>query len=146
VPRLAATTTPVADMAEPVGRWLVVAVAVAGAAAATAVALGVQAGVSRVLLAMSRTGELPGALGRLHPDRGTPHRADVVVGVAVAAVVLTGGIVAAIAVSAATVLVYYGVANAAAVRLPGGVGRAVAVVGLAGCVLLVAALAWSALR
>lgn len=146
IPRLAATTTPVADMAEPVGTWLVVAVAVAGAAAATAVALGVQAGVSRVLLAMSRTGELPGALGRVHPDRGTPYRADVLVGVAVAVVVLAGGVVGAVAVSAATVLVYYGVANAAAMRLPGGAGRAVAVAGLGGCAVLVAALAWTVVR
>lgn len=146
IPRLAATTTPVADMAVPLGTWVVVAVTVAGAAAATAVALGVQAGVSRVLLAMARTGEIPGALGRVHPDRGTPYRADVLVGVAVAAVVLVGGVVAAVAVSAATVLVYYGVANAAALRLPGGVGRAVAVVGLAGCAVLVAALAWTVVR
>ena len=146
IPRLAATTTPVADMAEPVGTWLVVAVAVAGAAAATAVALGVQAGVSRVLLAMSRTGEIPGVLGRVHPDRGTPYRADLLVGLAVAVVVLAGGVVGAVAVSAATVLVYYGVANAAALRLPGRVGRAVAVAGLAGCTLLVAAFAWTVVR
>jgi APA family basic amino acid/polyamine antiporter len=146
VAALAATRTPVADLAAGVGGPATAAVAVAGVAAATAVALGVQAGVSRVLLAMSRTGELPGPLGRVHPARGTPYRADLVVGVGVAAVVATGGVVAAVAVSAATVLVYYAVANAAALRLPGRAGRVVAVAGLVGCLVLVGALAWSAVR
>jgi APA family basic amino acid/polyamine antiporter len=144
VPALAGTTTPVADLARPLGPVAAAAVAVAGAAAATAVALGVQAGVSRVLLAMSRTGEIPAPLGRVHPHRGTPYRADVLVGVAVVVVVvvvvLAGGVVAAVAVSAAAVLVYYTVANASALRLPGVTGRVVAALGLLGCLVLTGAL------
>ncbi|MGF1660849.1 MAG: amino acid permease, partial [Kineosporiaceae bacterium] len=145
VTALAGSTTPVADLARRLGPFAVAVVAVAATAAATAVALGVQAGVSRVLLAMSRTGELPGALGRIHPGLGTPYRADLVVGAAVVAVVAAGGVVAAATVSAATVLGYYAVANAAALRLPGTAGRAVAVLGLVGCLALTGALAWSAL-
>jgi APA family basic amino acid/polyamine antiporter len=141
VERLAATTTPVADLAAGVGPVLVVAVAVAGAAAATAVSLGVQAGVSRVLLAMARAGELPPPLARIHPTRRTPYLADLAVGTAVCVVVLVGGVVAAIAVSAGTVLVYYAVANAAALRLPGSVGRAAAAAGLLGCLALAGTLA-----
>lgn len=141
----AGTTTPVADLARPLGPPVSLAVAVAGAAAATAVALGVQAGVSRVLLAMSRTGEIPALLGRVHPGRGTPHRADLLVGVAVAMVVLVGGVLTAVAVSAATVLVYYAVANASALRLPGIAGRGVAALGLLGCLMLTGALASSLL-
>jgi APA family basic amino acid/polyamine antiporter len=144
VPALAGTTTPVADLARPLGPVAAAAVAVAGAAAATAVALGVQAGVSRVLLAMSRTGEIPAPLGRVHPHRGTPYRADVLVGVAVVVVVLAGGVVAAVAVSAAAVLVYYAVANASALRLPGVTGRVVAALGLLGCLVLTGALVRSA--
>ena len=35
--------------------------------------LPMQAGVARVMFAMARDGQLPGALAALHPKRGTPH-------------------------------------------------------------------------
>jgi len=141
---LAGTRTPLADVASaaPASWFLVPLLTLAAVAAALAVALGVQAGISRVLLAMSRTGELPARMSRIHQRRGTPWVADLVVGLVVLGVVILGGVVAAVALSAGTVLVYYAVANAAAARLPGRGGRLVAAAGLLGCLVLAGALLW----
>ncbi|MGE3811066.1 MAG: amino acid permease, partial [Candidatus Nanopelagicales bacterium] len=62
-------------------------------------------------------------------------------------VVAVGGIAAALAVSAATILTYYGVAHLAALRLRPDEGRPPRVVpaaGLLGCVLVVAGLVLAA--
>jgi len=139
---LAESVTPVADLASSSGvAGLPVVVAVAAGLAATAVLLGVLAGTSRTALAMARSGDLPARLRGVHPRWGTPWLAQVVVGVVVLVVVLAGGVVGAIVVSAVTVLVYYAVANAAALRLPGGLpARLAAVAGLIGCPVIATAL------
>ncbi len=143
---LARTETVVLELAVAVDPLLGPVAAVAGVAAALAVLLGVLAGVSRVLLAMGRTGELPGALAQLHLRSGSPWRADLLAGAVALLVVLVGGVSAAVAVSAVTVLTYYAVANAAALRLPGRRGRLVAGTGLAGCVGLAGGLVVAALQ
>lgn len=88
-----------------------------GAAVATvSVLLSVLVGVSRTTLAMARGGDLPAVfttIGR----RGTPWRADLAGGAVTAVLALLAGPAAAIALSAGCVLVYYAVANAAAMRL-----------------------------
>ncbi len=153
---LGESLTPVADVAArvPLASVWLVAVPVAATAASAAVALGVQAGISRVLLAMSRVGEVPGLLSRVHPRWSTPWVCDLTAGAAVLVVVGVArlfpdvGAVVTVAVSAASVLIYYAVANLAALRLPGesvGMGalnRLVPVVGVVGCVGLAACLAW----
>lgn len=89
-----------------------------GAAAATVSALlSVLVGVSRTTLAMARRRDLPGWLAAVS-SRGTPWRADLV-GVAGAVLVaVLAGPIAAVALSACSVLVYYAVINLAALRLP----------------------------
>ncbi|TQM10938.1 APC family permease [Pseudonocardia kunmingensis] len=90
----------------------------AGAAVAAGSALlSVLVGVSRTTLAMARRGELPTALATIS-SRGTPWRADVLGGLVAIGVAALAGPVAAIALSACSVLVYYGVINLAALRLP----------------------------
>jgi APA family basic amino acid/polyamine antiporter len=88
-----------------------------GAAVATvSVLLSVLVGVSRTTLAMARGRDLPTVfttIGR----RGTPWRADLAGGAVAAVLALLAGPAAAIALSAGCVLVYYAVANAAAMRL-----------------------------
>jgi amino acid transporter len=62
-----------------VGPWAGVALAWGMAlTAGIAGTLPMQAGVARVLFAMGRDRQLPAALGRLHPRRGTPHVAMIV--------------------------------------------------------------------
>jgi len=94
-------------------------------------------GVSRTTLAMARDRNLPPALAAVHPRWHVPHRAEVAVGLLVAALVLAVDLRGAIGFSSFAVLTYYAIANASALTLPGRApGKLVPVVGLAGCVLL----------
>jgi basic amino acid/polyamine antiporter, APA family len=89
-----------------------------GAAVATGSALlSALVGTSRTALAMARRGELPGVFAALS-SRGTPWRADLVGGVIAVVLVVFAGPIAAIAMSACALLVYYAVINLAALRLP----------------------------
>lgn len=137
---------PVTAAVEQAGADWLAPVATAGAAvAALAALLALVAGVSRTAFAMAAESDLPGKLAAVHERRRIPHVAEVVVAVAVLAAVLAGGLVAALSFSAFTVLLYYAVTNAAALRLrreerlwP----RWLAWAGLASCLLLAASLPW----
>ncbi|VEG46023.1 exopolyphosphatase [Mycolicibacterium flavescens] len=108
-------------------------VRVGAAVAALGSLLALILGVSRTTLAMARDRHLPHTLSRVHPRFGSPHRAEVVVGVVVAALAATVDVRTAIGFSSFTVLVYYAIANASAWTLG---RRTVPAVGLAGCVVL----------
>jgi APA family basic amino acid/polyamine antiporter len=139
--RLAASTAPLADVAArlPGLSW---AVRVGAAVAVTGVLLALLAGVARTVLAMARRRDLPGALEAIHPRQRIPHRAQILVALAAAALVALGDIRGAIGFSSCTILVYYAIANASAMTLGGGRGRALAVVGLVGCLVLAVFLPW----
>jgi len=101
-------------------------------------------GVSRTTLAMARDHNLPPALAAVHPRWHVPYRAEVAVGLLVAALVLTVDLRGAIGFSSFAVLTYYAIANASALTLPGrSAGKLLPVVGLAGCVLLAVNLPWT---
>jgi APA family basic amino acid/polyamine antiporter len=108
----------------------------AGAAVASlGVLLSLLAGISRTAFAMAANGDLPRALGAVHPRRRVPHRAEAAIGLVVAAALAAGlDLGAAIGFSSYCVLVYYALANASALTL--GRGRALPLVGLAGCLVL----------
>lgn len=127
---LAASPAPLATVAGP----LAPLVRVGAAAAAAGVLLSLLAGVARTTLAMARDGELPRSLAAVHPGRRVPLRAQVVLGAVVAALVGVLDPRGAIGLSSVAVLVYYAVANAAALTLEG--RRATAVLGLVGCLVL----------
>lgn len=117
--------------------WLVPVVTVGAAVAALGSLLSLILGVSRTGLAMARDGHLPAALAVVHPRFGVPHRAEVTVGVVVAAVAAVADIRSAIGFSSFAVLVYYAIANASAWTLDTSPARRVVpVLGLAGCALL----------
>ena len=113
-----------------------------GAAAVTAmvgVLLNLILGLSRVALAMGRRGDLPRALAGVHAESGSPRAAVATVGVVIFLLVLVGDVRSTWSFSAFTVLVYYGITNLAALRLPPEARRYprwVPVLGLAGCGLL----------
>jgi APA family basic amino acid/polyamine antiporter len=75
-------------------------------------------GLSRVLLAMSRRGDMPRGLARMAGEHASPRRAVVVAGVIIATLALTGSVKTTWSFSAFTVLVYYALTNLAALRLP----------------------------
>ncbi|MCL7459354.1 APC family permease [Micromonospora sp. MSM11] len=140
--RLAASAAPLADVVTAAGlpglAWLVRAGATV---AVTGVLLSLLAGVGRTALAMARRRDLPVALAAVHPVHRVPHRAELAVAAVVVAIVLLGDVRDAIGFSSCTVLVYYAITNAAALTLGRDPGRrlpvrALAVLGLVGCLLL----------
>jgi APA family basic amino acid/polyamine antiporter len=74
-------------------------------------------GLSRVALAMGRRGHLPKVFARVDEAGATPAPAVLLVAAIVAGLVCVGSIKAAWSFSAVTVLIYYGITNAAALRL-----------------------------
>ena len=74
-------------------------------------------GLSRVWLAMGRRRDMPEALGRVSAE-GSPTVAVVLTGAVVAAVALVGDVRATWSFSAFAVLLYYAITNAAALELP----------------------------
>lgn len=100
-------------------------------------------GVSRTTFAMSRDGYLPRALAAVHPRFGVPHHAELAVGAVIVVLVLTTDLRGAIGFSSFGVLVYYGIANAAALTLSRSEHRPprwLCVLGVVGCAVLAVSL------
>lgn len=125
------------------GVWAVV-VTIGAVAAASGALLALVAGISRTVLAMARERDLPPVLAHVSPRFSVPQRAEAAAGVAVVLLVLLASdVLVAIAASSFGVLLYYAVANLAALTQTGQwrlFPKAMQWLGLAGCVLLVAAL------
>lgn len=139
---LGRSAAPLADAVRAAG-WpgLAPVVRVGAALAALGSLLALVLGVSRTTLAMARDGHLPRALAAVHPQHQVPHHAELAVGAVVAVLAATTDLRGAIGFSSFGVLAYYAIANASAWTLDSGVkDRAVAVVGLSGCVVLACAL------
>jgi len=115
------------------------AVRVGATLASLGALLSLIAGVSRTVFAMSMNRDLPWFFSAVHPRHRIPHRAELAVGATVAAVAAVADVRSAIGFSSFAVLVYYAVANAAALTLHPGQRRwprGLAVVGLAGCLVI----------
>ena len=127
----------------PTSGQIVGAVPLGAAVASLGVLLSLQAGLSRTGFAMAANRDLPGALAAVHPRYRVPHRAELAVAGLVAVAVLAVDLRGAIGFSSTLVLVYYAVANAAALTLRPAERRWprwLAGAGLAGCLLLAASL------
>ena len=141
---LAEAAAPLAD-AVAAGRLagLEPVVRLGAAVASLGVLLSLQAGLSRTGFAMAANRDLPSALAAVHPRYRVPHRAELAVAGLVAVAVLAVDLRGAIGFSSTLVLVYYAVANAAALTLRPAERRWprwLAGAGLAGCLLLAASL------
>ncbi len=75
-------------------------------------------GLSRVVLAMGRRRDLPIIFTRLNSAANTPFWAVILVGVAIAGLVLIGNVKTTWSFSAFSVLIYYAITNFAALKLP----------------------------
>jgi APA family basic amino acid/polyamine antiporter len=144
--RLAAAAAPLTAAVEAAGAGaLAPVVRIGGALAALGALLALIAGIGRTVLAMARHRDLPGWLAAVHPEYRVPHRAEVALAVVVSALVATVDLREAIGFSSFGVLVYYAVANVAAITQPvpdRRWPRPLNVLGAAGCLLLVATLPW----
>ena len=131
---MASATAPLADAVRAAGvPGMEPVVRVGAAIAALGSLLALILGVSRTTLAMARDRHLPHLLAAVHPRFKTPHRAEVVVGVVVAATAAVVDVRGAIGFSSFAVLLYYAIANASAWTL----GRKVIpTLGFIGCLVL----------
>ena len=127
------------------GAVLASVVRIAAGIAALGALLGGVLGVSRTAMAMARDRHLPAPLAAVHPTTRTPYVAELCVGVLVAAIVLVADVRQAIGFSSFAVLIYYLVANTAALRLDRRRRRLpawVPVLGAIGCVVVAGSLPW----
>lgn len=138
------TTTPVASAVARTGAgWAAPVVRLGAAAASLGALLALLAGVGRTTLAMARERDLPGPLASVHPVHRVPDHAQLAIGAGVAVLVLLTDLRGAIGFSSCGVLVYYAIANLAALRQPAAQRRwprGLNVLGLAGCLVLVVTL------
>ncbi len=74
-------------------------------------------GVSRLGFAMSRRGDMPAILSKLHPKYGSPSVSVVLTGALMTALALLVDLSSVVAVSTFAMLFYYGVGDLAAMRL-----------------------------
>ena len=117
--RMSGTAAPLAVAAQ-MFTWPGVAtmVAVGGVTAMLGVILSQLLGMSRMVFAMSRYGDFPSFLQHVHPRYRVPARAVLLIGVIAAIVAATGTLKAVAETAAFTILIYYGIANLAASRMP----------------------------
>lgn len=144
---LAESSAPLVAAAEEGLSWASPLVRVAGTVASLGVLLSLLAGVSRTGFAMARNRELPVWLAVVHPKHNTPHRAELAVGVIVAAITALADLRGAIGFSSFAVLTYYAIANIAAFTQPNHQRRwpkPLQLVGVAGCAILAMSLPVSA--
>jgi len=145
---LAASTAPVATAVKLAGAaWAEPVVRVGAAVASLGALLALIAGIGRTSLAMARHGDLPAWLAAVHPRHRVPGHAELAVAGVVSVLVLTTDLRGAIGFSSFGVLTYYAIANAAAYTQPPERRRwprALNVVGLVACAVLVVTLPVSA--
>jgi basic amino acid/polyamine antiporter, APA family len=143
---LPSSATPVAAAVRAAGAaWATPVVRVGAIAASLGALLALLAGVGRTTLAMARERDLPGWLADVERTRRVPQHAQLALGAAVVGLVLVADLRGAIGFSSCGVLVYYAVANLSALRQPAHQRhwpRALNVLGLLGCLVLVGSLPW----
>ncbi|MGV3485781.1 MAG: APC family permease [Planctomycetaceae bacterium] len=112
-------SAPLTTVAEQFGYPGLAIVVAAGAMSATlGVLLNLLLGLSRVLLAMGRRGDMPRAVARLNQSGTTPYVAVLVIGATIGTAAWLGSIKTTWSFSAFTVLLYYAVTNLAALAIP----------------------------
>jgi APA family basic amino acid/polyamine antiporter len=93
--------------------------AVGAATAMLGVLLSQILGISRMMLAMARRGDLPVYLSEVGKRRGVPTRGIVVTGAIALALALVGTLELVISAAAFTILIYYSITNFSALKLHG---------------------------
>lgn len=132
--------TPLELAARAMGSPLVARLVAIGAITAMlGVLLNLILGLSRVLLAMGRQGDMPPVFARMSAGGAAPGTAVMAAGLAVGILAAAGSVATAWTFSAFTVLIYYTITNLAALRLPEArrlYPRWIPVTGLVGCLFL----------
>lgn len=120
-------------------------VAIGAATAMLGVLLNLVLGLSRVLLAMGRRGDMPAVMARLDRTGATPVAAVLAIGALIAGLTLIGSVKTTWSFSAFTVLIYYAITNASALAMPSHLRlfpRWIPVAGLVACLFLAFWVEW----
>lgn len=118
-------------------RGIELIISVGAITAMAGVLLNLLLGVSRVIFAMGRSGDMPSFVSNLKGT--TPTFASVIAGLVVAALVLIGNVKTTWSLSAFTVLLYYSITNLAALKLSEEESlfpRWIAIIGFAACLII----------
>lgn len=118
---------------------LVTVIGIGAVVAMLGVLLNLILGLSRVALAMGRGGDLPSVFAKINAAGTSPVPATFLTAVIIGGLCLLGDVKTAWSFSAFAVLIYYGLTNAVALRLPEAFRlypRWISVFGLLGCVFL----------
>ena len=132
-----AAAAPLETIAARFGAPVRYVIAIGAITAMLGVLLNLLLGISRVVLAMARRGDLPRGLAKVHGS--SPRAAVLATGAVISALTLIGNVKTTWSFSAATVLVYYAITNVCALRQPREerrFPRVVAWLGLASCLAL----------
>ncbi|WP_448514719.1 APC family permease [Parathermosynechococcus lividus] len=116
--------------------WVRPFIAVGAIAAMVGILLNLILGLSRMVLAMARRGDLPAVLAQISLEGSRPTAAILTVSLGICLLVLLGNVKTTWSFSAFSVLIYYAITNWAALQLPEGdrqFPRWLAIVGLVGC-------------
>lgn len=143
-PALVETTSPLLVAARASGPpWDASVIATGAVTAMLGVIFSQVLGLSRIAFALARRGDLPRALAVIHPQWSVPGRAVLFVGAVAAIVAATATLRSVAAAASLTILVYYAIANLAALRMRKEVKLypdLIPAVGLFSCVLLAVSL------
>lgn len=126
--------------------WLATVVLVGAAVALLGVILNLILGVSRVILAMGRRGDLPAATAQLNQSNTSAPNSVYVATAVMMLLALLGDVQLAWSFSAFTVLAYYGITNLAALQISASqrfIPKFVSVLGLFSCLGLVFFIDWA---
>jgi basic amino acid/polyamine antiporter, APA family len=141
---LSGTRAPLAAAASIIGgSGLAIAVSAGAISAMFGVILSQLLGLSRMVLAMARRGDLPALLAHVDERRGVPDYAILLVGACATLLAATGALASLASTASCAILLYYLVANVAALRLSRDdrlVPRYVALTGAVACLALAASL------
>ena len=133
------------DFGNPAIVW---AISIGALTAMLGVLLNLILGLSRVLLAMGRRGDVPHVLANVHQDSGVPRSATIAVALIICLLILIGDVRLTWSFSAFTVLIYYALTNLCAIRLNADerlYPAWISYVGLASCLFLACWIDWPVL-
>jgi basic amino acid/polyamine antiporter, APA family len=137
---LSISRSPLQVVAEKLNAPLIKTVITIGASSAMlGVLLSQILGISRMMLAMGRRNDLPSVFQKVHNIYKVPHAGIIVTGLIILVLTITGSFEFILGSAAFTILLYYSIANLAALRQPAQeqrYGKAIPILGFIGCILM----------
>jgi APA family basic amino acid/polyamine antiporter len=134
---LAVSGSPLADAAQSESKNAAILISIGALVATLSVLLTTLLGLSRISFAMARNHDLPAFFAKLHPKRATPYNTILVFGLVMTIFAAFTDLLRAAAISNFASLLYYAIANYAALKIEKPVyPRIIPVLGLITCVML----------